>query len=378
MNWRVPLADVKLGPEEEAAVLAVMRSGWLTMGQMTQSFEDAFAQYINAPYALAVSSCTAALHIACKILGLEAGDEVILPSLTFVATANAVRYTGATPVFADIVGLDNLTISPAEIEKRITEHTKAIIVMHYGGYACDMSAVMSIADQYGLAVIEDSAHAIGVPFKEKMLGTLGDVGCFSFFSNKNLVTGEGGMLITNRPELAEKAKRLRSHGMTSLTWDRHQGHAWNYDVVDLGYNYRIDEIRAAIGLEQLDKLEGYNQDRMALVQYYRNQLSEIIPEIEVPFREFTDLHGAHIMPVMLPEEVNRIRVMEALKKDGIQTSIHYPPIHRFTNFSTGDLLPLTEQAAARELTLPLFAHLSTHQVDSVMVALRNALQQELS
>ena len=243
MQWRIPLSDINFGPEEEQAVLEVIRSRWLTMGAVTQGFEQELAEYAGVKHAIAVTNATAALHLACVAAGLGPGDEAILPSLTFVATANAVRYTGARPVFADVEGVDSLNISPAAIEARITPRTRAILVVHYGGYACDMPAILEIARRHDLAVIEDAAHAIGSRLDGRMLGTWGAIGCYSFFSNKNMTTGEGGMLVTDDDGLAEKLRVLRSHGMTSLTWDRHKGHAWSYDVVDLGYNYRIDEVR---------------------------------------------------------------------------------------------------------------------------------------
>jgi dTDP-4-amino-4,6-dideoxygalactose transaminase len=258
MNWIVPLSDIKFGDEEKNAVQAVLDSGWLTMGGITQKFEEEFRAYTSAKHAFAVSNATVALHMACLALGIGPGDEVIVPSLTFVATANCVRYTGATPVFADINGENNLTISLSSIQEKVTPRTRAVIVMHYGGYTCDMTSIIAWARSQHIPVIEDAAHAVGSFLDSKHLGTLGAAGCFSFFSNKNLSTGEGGMIVTNDDALAEKFRLLRSHGMTSLTWDRHQGHAWSYDVVELGYNYRIDEIRSALGREQLKKLDGFN------------------------------------------------------------------------------------------------------------------------
>lgn len=257
MEWKIPLADIDFGAEEQEAVLSVLNSRWLTMGGVTREFEQAFEEYLGVKHALAVANGTAALHMACLVADLQPGDEVIVPALTFVATANAVRYTGATPVFADIVSLDDLDLSPDQVELLITPRTKAVIVMHYGGYPCDMPAFKRIAEKNHLKIIEDDAHAVGSSFEGRAMGTWGDIGCYSFFSNKNMTTGEGGMVVTNDDAIFERLSRLRSHGMTTLTWDRHRGHAWSYDVVDLGYNYRIDEIRAAIGLAQLRKLPGF-------------------------------------------------------------------------------------------------------------------------
>jgi len=262
-TWRIPLADVDLGPEEEAAVLDVLRRGWLSMGEVTAAFEAEFAALTGARHALAVTNCTAALHLAGLALGWGPGDEVIVPSLTFVATANAVRYTGATPVFADITGESDFSLSAQDAAERITPRTKAIIVVHYAGHAADMGAILALAERHGLAVVEDVAHAPGADLDGRALGTWGNIGCFSFFANKNMTTGEGGMVTTDDDELAARLRLLRSHGMTSLTWDRHKGHAWSYDVVAPGYNYRIDEVRAAIGRVQLAKVTAANSSPRA-------------------------------------------------------------------------------------------------------------------
>jgi len=367
MEWRVPLADVKLGIEEENAVLEVLRSGWLTMGSVTQAFEQEIATFVGAKHAFAVNNATAALHLACMAVGIGEGDEVIAPSLTFVATANAVRYTGAKVVFADIESEDWLCISPKAIEEKITERTKAIMVMHYAGFACDMPAIMRIAKKYNLAIIEDAAHAIGASLEGKALGTLGDVGCYSFFGNKNMTTAEGGVLVTNDDSLAEKVRILRSHGMTTLTWDRHQGHASTYDVVALGYNYRIDEIRSAIGREQLKKLPAGNARRGELVGRYRQAFQEKAPSLGLPFSAKRAVSSQHIFPVLLPKGVDREAFREAMKQDGIQTSFHYPPVHQFEIYrDEAQTLWMTENVARRQVTLPLFPGMTDEQQDFVI------------
>lgn len=376
MNWKVPLSDIKFDKEEKEAVQAVLESGWLTMGLVTQQFEEEFKAYTGAKYALAVSNATVALHMACLALGIGPGDEVVVPSLSFVATANCVRYTGATPVFADINSENDLTISLASIQSLANHRTKAIIVMHYGGYTCDMTGILEWARSQHLPVIEDAAHAVGSFVNHKHLGTYGSVGCFSFFSNKNLSTGEGGMIVTDDDSLAEKFKLLRSHGMTSLTWDRHQGHAWSYDVVDTGYNYRIDEIRSALGREQLKKLDRFNTRRGEIAHAYRNLLADLAPEITVPFRDHPGVSAHHIFPVILPGEVNRLSFMEKMKEQGIQTSIHYPPIHLFTSYANRNAiwdLRITEDIARREVTLPLYPLMTDDQVDLVSHAVRSSL-----
>ena len=374
MDWRVPLADVKLGVEEENAVLEVLRSGWLTMGEVTQAFEQELAAFVGAKHAFAVNNATAALHLACLAVGVGEGDEVIVPSLTFVATANAVRYTGAKVVFADIESEDWLCICPRSIEEKITERTKAIEVMHYAGFACDMPEILRIAEKYNLAVIEDAAHAIGASLDRKALGTWGDVGCYSFFGNKNLTTGEGGMLVTDDDELAEKVRILRSHGMTTLTWDRFKGHASTYDVVDLGYNYRIDEIRSAIGREQLKKLPAGNARREVLVERYRKAFTEQAPALGLPFSEKRGVSSQHIFPVLLPEGVDREAFREKMKADGIQTSFHYPPVHHFKIYrQEGEELWMTENVARRQVTLPLFPSMTDEQQDWVIERVVDAL-----
>lgn len=378
MEWRVPLADLDYDETENQAVLEVLQRRWLTMGAVTQDFEAQFAQTIHSPYTLAVSNATEALHLACLALGLGPGDEVIVPSLTFVATANAVLYTGAQVRFADIQSLPELTLSPASLESAIRPNTRAVIVMHYGGYPCRMEEILQIARQHKLAVIEDAAHAPDAWLAGRALGTWGDIGCFSFFSNKNLSTGEGGMLATGRPELAEKIRLLRSHGMTSLTWDRHQGHAYSYDVVELGYNYRIDEIRSALGLAQLQKLARNNQRRRAISEIYWQAFED--SGLELPFREYSrrgDVQSAaHLFPILLPPTTDRLAFIDRLRAAGIQTSIHYPPIHLFSYYRQrypGVSLPITEEAARRAVTLPLYPTMTDEQVSLVIGAVRAAL-----
>lgn len=380
MNWQIPLSDIDFGPEESAAVQAVLTSRWLTMGAVTQEFEQAFAAFTGAKYTLAVSNATAALHMACLALGLGPGDEVIVPSLTFVATANAVRYVGATPVFADVNNYHDFNISPQAVESCLTHRTRAIIVVHYAGYPVDMPAILEIARKHNLKIIEDNAHGVGATLDGRQLGTWGEIGCFSFFSNKNMTTGEGGMLTTDNETLFEKLRALRSHGMTSLTWDRHKGHAWSYDVTELGYNYRIDEIRAALGLEQLKKLERNNARRRQLTELYRAAIHEFAPEVIIPFSNHPGTPSCHILPALLPPNWERLAVMEGLKTQGIQTSIHYPPIHTFSayqNLSRKADLPVTEEIASREITLPLYPAMKDEDVVSVVMAIQSIMVRTL-
>lgn len=241
--YNIPLFDLNFGEEEEQAVLETLKSKWISMGPKCTQLEKKFAELFQIKYACAVTNCTAALHLACLALGIGEGDQVICPSLSFAATVNCIRYVGAIPVFADIYGNHNLCINADEIESLITGRTKAIIAMHYAGFPCDMNKIMEIARKYNLYVIEDACHGPLSVYNDRKLGTIGDVGCFSFFSNKNISTGEGGMIVTNHEELYHKFKLMRSHGMTTMSYQRASGHATSYDVVDLGYNYRIDDIR---------------------------------------------------------------------------------------------------------------------------------------
>jgi len=295
-----------------------------------------------------------------------------------VATANAVLYTGAEVRFADILGPEELTIDPSEIERLITPRTRAVIVMHYAGYPCRMAEIMTIAERHGLAVIEDAAHAPGAFLDGKALGTWGAIGCFSFFSNKNLSTGEGGMLLTASDELAEKMRLMRSHGMTSLTYERHKGHAFSYDVVELGYNDRIDELRAALGVAQLKKLEHNNARRAELTHAYWQALAPL--GIGLPFSQTMQGQPAfHIFPILLPNGADRLAFMEGLRDAGIQSSIHYRPIHTFSYYQGRfgiQHLPRTENAAAREVTLPLYPTMGDDAVQLVAGAVMKALQHQ--
>ena len=374
MNWKIPLADLNFGREEEEAVTEVLRSRWLTMGDVTREFEQQFAQLLGVRHAVAVSNATVALHLACVALELGPRDEVIVPSLTFVATANAVLYTGADVRFADISGAHDLNVNPQSIEEKITPRTRAVVVVHYAGYPCQMPVICDIARRHSLHVIEDAAHAPGASLRDRAMGTWGDIGCFSFFSNKNLATGEGGMLVTDRDDVAERARVLRSHGMTSLTWDRHQGHAYTYDVVDFGFNYRIDEMRSALGLVQLSKLAESNKRRKRLTRRYRNGLADL--NVEVPFADAVGESTHHIFPILLPETVDRHQFIDHMKGAGIQTSIHYPPIHHFQAYRRRypDVrLPQTEQIAAREVTLPLYPTMDNDATDVVVKEVATAL-----
>jgi len=379
MKWRYPLSDIHLGKEEEKAVLKTLRSGWLSTGPVTQKFENAFSKYLGGGYTIAVANGTAALHLALASLGVHEGDEVVLPSLTFVATANAVLYVGAKAVFADVTGFDDFDISPQEIEAKITQRTKAIVVMHYGGYPCNMQPILNIAKRRRLYVVEDAAHAPGAEYRGKKCGVHGDIGCFSFFSNKNLTTGEGGMVATRHKELAERVRRMRSHGMRALSWDKYHGHLSSYDIKELGYNYRTTEIQSALGLVQLKELDRKNRKRKRLVEAYQKELQGV-KDISVPFLREKHHASYHLFSILLAPSIDRNKVMERLKDFGIQTSVHYSSVHLFSlyrnqfGYRKGDL-PKTEEISQREMTLPLYPLLNTGDVKWIARKVREVIRE---
>jgi dTDP-4-amino-4,6-dideoxygalactose transaminase len=372
----LPLFDLRLKPRDLEAVAETLRSGWLTMGPRTTAFEEAFAAQLGARHAVAVSSCTAALHLAYLGAGVGPGDEVIVPAFTFAATANAVLYCGATPVFAEIVSRERPDLDPKDVERRITPATKAVCVVHYAGYPAAADRLRALCDAHGLALIEDVAHAPSATLHGRKLGTWGLAGAFSFFSNKVLSVGEGGLLCTDDDEVAALARSRRSHAMTSGTWDRHRGRTDTYDVVGLGYNYRLDEPRAALLLSRLDGLEADIARRRELTLRYRGLLADV-PGLIVPFTDGDVPNSScYVMPVMLEREGAQAEVARRLREKGIQTSIFYPAVHRFSAYRERfpDVsLPITELAAQTELTLPLFPHMTDSDQDRVVTALAEAV-----
>lgn len=364
MSYKIPLFDLNFDEKEEQAVLDVLKSKWISTGPKSLEFENKFAAMLDANHALSTSNCTVSLHLALKLVGIKAGDEVICPSLTFVATANAIRYIDATPIFADIKSFEDLTMDPEDVESKITSKTTAIIVMHYGGFACDMERIMAIAQKYNLKVIEDACHGPLSEYQGKKLGTIGDIGCFSFFSNKNISTGEGGMLVMNNQVIYDRAKLLRSHGMTSMSYQRASGHSTAYDVVDLGYNYRMDDIRAAIGVVQLDKIEEDLLKRASIRKLYIDKISEI-EDIIIPFKNHNEFSSNYIFTIILKKSNANKRddIRNKLAELGIQTSVHYPAVHRFSiykDFYTE--LPKTDYVANNLITLPMYSKLNEDQI----------------
>jgi dTDP-4-amino-4,6-dideoxygalactose transaminase len=275
MSFKIPLFDLSYDEQEEKAVLETLRSKWISTGPKCQELEQLFCDSLDVKHALTVSSCTAGLHLAMLVLGVKEGDEVIVPSLTFAATANAVKYVGATPVFADVKSVSDLTIDPEDIKRKITKRTKVIVPMHFGGFAADMDTIMDLAKKHNLKVVEDACHSPLSEYKGKKLGAIGDIGTFSFFSNKNLSTAEGGILISNNEEYIQKAKLLRSHGMTTMSYERAKGHATTYDIETLGYNYRLDDIRASLGVVQFNKLRKDLEKRLEVRKWYLEGLKNI-------------------------------------------------------------------------------------------------------
>jgi dTDP-4-amino-4,6-dideoxygalactose transaminase len=376
MKFRIPLFELNYGEEEEKAVLETIRSKWISMGPKTIDLENRFSEELNVKYSLGVSNCTAALHLACMAVGLKPGDEVICPSLTFVATANAVMYTGAKPVFCDVVSIDNPTINYEKIREAVNSNTKAIIVMHYGGFPCDMDEILQIAKDFNLKVIEDACHGPLSEYKGRKLGTIGDIGCFSFFSNKNISTGEGGMIVTNDEEIYNKLKTMRSHGMTTMSYQRAQGHATQYDVIDLGYNYRIDDIHSALAIAQLKKLRKDLEKRAYVRENYIEKLSGV-KEIIIPFSDFKGFTSNYIFPTVLKngDKKKREKVRKFLYDNGVQTSVHYPPVHRFSIYNEwNSALPVTEYISDNEITLPMYASLTIEQIDYISDLLKKALK----
>jgi dTDP-4-amino-4,6-dideoxygalactose transaminase len=361
-DWVVPLSDVQFREAEIAAVADTYRSGWISQGPKVAAFESAFASYVGARHAVAVASGTAALQLICAAVGLGSGDEVVLPSLTFAATAAAVVHAGAVPVFADVRGLAQPWLSADAAGAAIGPRTRAIIHVAYAGHPGEVTELRGLADERGLILIEDAAHAVGSWLEDRHAGTFGHAGAFSFFANKNMPLGEGGMAVTDDSELAERMVLLRSHGLTADTWARHRGDAADYDVVEPGFNFRLDEPRAALGMELLERLDSDTALRDALARRYLAAFANS-PRLQAALDEQPGVRSAwHIFPLLLSPGTDRAAFRARLRELGVQTSVHYPPLHLTAAYrALARSLPVTESYASRTVTVPLFPHMNEAQ-----------------
>ena len=375
MAYSIPLFNLNFDEQEARAAYDTIMSGWISTGPRNAELEKLFVDMWKVKYAVSMTNCTSALHACCMVCGFGPGDEVICPSLTFAASCNCIRYVGATPVFADIVGPYHMNIDPEDIERKITPRTKGIIVVHMAGFPANMDEIMTIAKKHNLKVIEDACHGPLSEYKGKKLGTIGDCAAFSFFSNKNISTGEGGMFITNDEEMAQKARLIRSHGMSTMSYERASGHATEYDITCLGYNFRMDDIRAAIAIEQLKKLPDDLQARMRVREQYVNRLKRI-DILAIPFMDNTEFVSNYIFPTVILQSTKerRDKIREFIHAAGIQTSVHYPAAHRFSTYKDqGAVLPQTEYVTDNEITLPMYAALTEKQVSFICDTYEQAL-----
>ena len=375
MGYKIPLFNLNFDEREAQAAYDTIRSGWISTGPKNEQLEQMFTEMLGVGHAVSMTNCTSALHLCCLVCGLGPGDEVLVPSLTFAASVNCIRYVGATPVFCDIAGPDDLNIDPEWLEKKVTPRTRAVVVVHMAGFPARMDGIMAVARRHGLKVIEDACHGPLSEYRGEKLGTIGDCAAFSFFSNKNISTGEGGMFVTNDGEMAKKARLLRSHGMTTMSYQRASGHATSYDILELGYNYRMDDIRAAIAIEQLKKLPADLERRVEVRRRYVERLAAV-GDLVVPFAGNREFVSNYIMPVVLTggDAEYRDSIRGKMHSAGIQTSVHYPAVHRFSVYrGFPATLPQTEFVTDHEITLPMYAALTGEQVDFIVKTLDDSL-----
>ncbi len=367
-----------ISEDEIAEVANVLRSGWIGLGPRTIAFEEAFARYVGAPHAVAVSSCTAALHAALCVLGIGPGDEVITTPLTFAATVNMILATGARPVLVDI-DPDTLNLSPQAVQRAITSRTRAILPVHFAGLPCDLAALEALADQHGLRIIEDAAHAIGSVYRGTRIGGGRNIACFSFYPNKNMTTIDGGMITTTDAQLAEQMRQFRMHGLTADAWRRYgPGAAVQQEIVRLGFKYNMTDVSAALGLTQLARLEEFMAVRERHVAVYDRELAGLALDIpRRPAPASADRHALHLYVVLLRTRelsVNRDRVIEALRAENIGASVHYPPLHHHTFYQQAigcspDDFPVASDIARRIMSVPLSAAMNEQDVDDVVAAM---------
>ena len=358
-------------------VIDTLQSGWLTTGPKAKRFEAEFAKYVGAKYAIAVNSCTAGMHIALAAAGIGPGDEVIVPTLTFAATANVVLHQHARPVLVDVLP-DTLNIDPEAVLAAITPRTKAIMPVHLYGHPCQMVALRQIADDYNLRLIEDGAHAIGAAWRGQPIGQIGDATAFSFYATKNLVTGEGGMVTTNQQRLAEKMRCYSLHGLSRAAWDRYKQHgSWFYEVVKPGYKYNMTDLQAALGLVQLRRFPEMQARREQIFEAYEAGFADLV-EIERPACHDYIQHAWHLYPIRLRLDmlrIDRAEFIEALRTENIGTSVHFIPLHRHPYYrdtfslKTADF-PVADAAFERLITLPLYTRMQHADVADVVEVVR--------
>lgn len=370
----IPYGKQWIDEDDIAAVAEVLRSGWLTTGPKVAEFERAFAEFTGSKEAVAVSSGTAALHAAVYALGIGPGDEVIVPPMTFAATANCVVFQGATPVFAD-VDPDTLLIDPDRVCACITPRTQAVIAVDYAGQPCDYDALRQICDRYELALVADACHALGATYKGRKVGTLADLTAFSFHPVKHITTGEGGMVTTGDGDLAKRMRVFRNHGITADHRERAAHGTWYYEMTDLGYNYRITDFQCALGLRQLAKLPAWLKRRREIAEQYTKAL-ETVPGVAPLDVRAHVTHAYHLYVVRV--QADRTRVFRALRERGIGVNVHYIPVHLHPfyrrRFATrAGLCPAAEKAYGEILSLPMFPKMSNAEVDSVMDTLISVL-----
>lgn len=370
-----------IGEDEINEVVDSMRSAWLGTGPKTACFENDFAEYIGVKKALAVNSCTAALHLSFLAAGLKPGDEVITTPLTFCATVNAIIHAGATPVLAD-VNLDTMNIDPNQIEKRITSRTKAIVPVHFGGRSCEMDEILGLARSKELLIIEDCAHAIETTYKGRHAGTIGDFGCFSFYATKNIVTGEGGMVVCNNEEYQKRVKTLSLHGMSHDAWSRFSDAGYkHYSIVEAGFKYNMMDIQAAIGIHQLKRVNEFWERRRQIWSTYNHHFSQL--PIEIPLDPAADTrHGYHLYTIMIDEAktgISRDEFLTRMQTKKIGVGVHYLslPEHPYYQETFGwspEDFPAAARIGRQTVSLPLSPKLSDEDVGDVILAVRDILK----
>ena len=372
----IPYGRQQIEPDDIESVLNTLRSNWLTTGPLVERFEASLAQATGVRHAVVVSNGTAALHTAMHALDIGSGDEVIVPPMTFAATANAVLYQGGTPVFAD-VETDTLLIDPKSVESRITTRTKAIIAVDYAGQPCDYDALRPLADRYNLRLVTDACHSLGCAWRDQPCGSQADLTVFSFHPVKPITTGEGGAIVTNDTALADRMRTFRNHGITSDHGQRAKIGSWHYEMVELGFNYRLTDIQCALGLTQLTKLQRFIENRRQVALRYDTAFAKA-PAIRPLEVRPQACHGYHLYVVRVPE---RDRVFSLLREAGIGANVHYIPVHYHpyyrNRFGTGEgLCPLAEAAYGEILSLPIFPDLTVEDQSRVIDTLRKAVGQE--